>query len=245
MKKQFIENKKLYLFGTLAMMGIMSFIFFWKASLGNGLTQTDQAIFLGTGMISFGCLFSLTLFSSLDNAKGRSQVFMFPATFSEKMLCAIIYGTLLFPIVYIATVYPLLILANYFDNNYMGHFNEAYIFNLKHLQIKLLSVFYVLQTMVLLCSVFFRQYKIVKSIVLICLLFFGTMLFYPKVINRFLPLNFKKEISVEIRHFDKLQLQSKKTTKINKMLIGRSASPFQEVRYFSGERYFSLDVPFH
>lgn len=246
MKKQLIENKKLYLFGVLAMMGIMSFVFIMSTSGNNGFRINEQGVFFGVGIISFGCLFALTLFSNLDSAKGRTQQFTLPATTLEKLACAIIYGAILFPILYLISIYPILRLTNYVDNNYMGSINEAYTFNTKDETLIPLTIFFILQALVLLLSVFFRQYKVVKSIVLICVLFFGSMIFYPKIISQFLPSSFQKEIEVKTKIFgNKPNPIKTPLIKLNEPIRTlRTSNPFGEATYFSYRFQISLNVPF-
>lgn len=247
MKKQVIESKKLYLFGVLAMMGIMSFVFMMSISGNHGFRINEQGAFFGVGMISFGCLFALTLFSKLDNAKGRTQQFTLPATILEKLACAIIYGAVLFPIMYIITVYPILRLTNYVDNNYMGSINEAYTFNTKDETLIPLTVFYILQAFVLLLSVYFKQYKVVKSVVLICLIFFGSIFIYSKIVFSFFPIAFSKEITVTYNFKDEDQSLVKKignTFTVNQTFSRiHSVEPFGELRYFSSKTYVGIELP--
>lgn len=246
-KKQFIENKKLYLFGTLAMIGIMSFVFFMSVTDYSGFRKGNQGAFLGIGLLSFGCLFTLTLFSNLDTTEGRTNIFMLPTTTLEKLICAIVYGSILFPILYLITVYPMLRLANYVDNNYMGHLNEAYIFDVDKMQVIFLALFYLLQSMVLLLSVYFRQYKVVKSVVTLCLLFFGGIYFYPKILNQFLPRSFNdtRTITIHKRSYDDdLVLINTKTIKEKQFLTGReSGTPFSNVLYFAENTSLYLELP--
>ncbi len=246
MKKQFMEDKKLYLFGVLAMMGIMSIIFLATIASRDGFQIESQGVFFGVGLISFGCLFTLTLFSKLDRSKETIQLFTLPASMLEKLICAIVYGVFLFPLVYLITIYPLLRLANVLDVAYMGHINKAYSFNLNILHVVFLTIFYVLQALVLLLSVTFKEYKIVKSIVLICSLAFGSIFLYPRIVSQFLPTSFIKPIALKVKTFEENRLKSIQMLKVTETFTNRdSHSPYSEGRYFSNSRHASLQVPFN
>ncbi|GEM_PF-3054833 len=244
MKKQLQENKKLYLLGTLAMMGIMGLIFMFMA-INDNLNIESQPAFLGLGMISFGCLFTLTLFSKLDVKGGRIQSFMLPASHLEKLICAIIYGTFLFPLVYLISVYPVLRIFTYI-NSYIGNIQQVYVFDEGKLEYIILSYFFILQSLVLFFSVFFRQYKVVKSIVTLCLLFFGTINLAPAITEQFLPFSFKRSIKIEQVYADDKKLTEKGNTKeVNGNFILGANTPFGDVRYFSENTQASLGVPYH
>ncbi len=245
MKKQFIENKKLYLFGVLAIMGIMSFVFVTIVFFGEGLKMQEQGVVFGLGMISFGCLFTLTLFSKLDKKEGRTEIFTLPATALEKLVCGIIYGAILFPIIYIITVYPILRFAHYLDNTYMGRINETYIFNVD--KAIFMSIFYILQTLVLMLSVFIKQYKVPISAGILSIIFLSIFYFYPKIIAQSFPREIKGGIKMEERYLGKDGiLNYTKIIKVDQTFVGpQNVQPFGEMRYNSQYTYLQVGLPLY
>lgn len=243
-KKQFIENRKFYLFGALAMMGVMGFIFIFSVYVGS-LNMGKQGIFLGIGMVTFGCLFTLTLFSKLDKKEQRIQMLMLPSTALEKLLGGIIYGAVLFPVVYLITVYPVLRFANYVDNNFVGNTNEPYAFDVEGMQAIFVFIFYIMQTLVLMFSVFIRQYKVPVAAGVLSFLFFGTIYLNPKITNQFLPRHFSGKTKIEQRFFDenKVLTHTKTITVDKRFQRERNEMPFTKVRYFYGDGYAEVNPP--
>lgn len=241
-KKQFIENRKFYVIGALATMGIMGFVFAFTVYVGD-FRLDKQGAFLGIGMVSFGCLFTLTLFSKLDKKEERIQMLMLPSTALEKLLCAIIYGAVLFPIVYLITVYPVLRLVNYVDNNFVGNAHEPYVFNVEGMHAIFLFIFYIMQTLVLMFSVFIRKYKIPIAAGVLSFLFFGTIYFNPKIIDQFLPRHFSGKTKIEQRFFDenKILTHSQTITVDKRFQRGSTDMPFTKVRYFYGDGYAEVN----
>ncbi|WP_442795205.1 hypothetical protein [Pelobium manganitolerans] len=241
-KKQFIDNKKLYLFGVLAMMGIMGAIFSLFLITGTNLGKENQAVYLLLGLVVFGGLYTLTLFSNLENTKGRTLSLMLPATATEKLICAFVYGAILFPLAYLLCVYPLLRFTIFIDNKFMGHFTSPYVFDEHRAQLFLITAFFLIQAQILLCSLFFKHYKAVKSIVFICVMFFGTLIIYTKIIGYILPGRIDKTAVVEERYYKNNNLFKTDTVKRHLTADTRIINLFTAVKYYGDQRDVSLEL---
>lgn len=105
-KKQFFENSRLYLFSMLALFGLMSIIFgFWLWVGGNIYQEELTYVILFVGLFVSGGIFASMGFNMLG-AKDKGIYWLsLPATHLEKLLCTILYHTILFTIVYLLCFY--------------------------------------------------------------------------------------------------------------------------------------------
>jgi hypothetical protein len=198
-KKQWAENRQLYFLGILAMAGIMSAAFFTNVPSPGGLSYNMQrTILLGGSMIAGG-LFASTILSKFNDKIKGIQALILPASAAEKLVSAIIYSLVIFPVVYLLIIYPVMALVHYADTALFGHTVPLYDLNLNGRFYETIGLFILLQTAVLLCSVIFKRYTIVKTIVFLFVVFYVTNGLNPLILNKVLATEGKKYSNVNIR----------------------------------------------
>ena len=105
--KQWSENQTRYLLSILAVGGLLviwlTFMFFAENS--HGLDHETQVITYFGGLFLIGCLFASTAFSDLASKPKGINFLSLPASHFEKLLCALFYVVVLFPLVYSALFY--------------------------------------------------------------------------------------------------------------------------------------------
>ncbi len=171
-KKQWVDNQKLYLFGMFAMAGIMAFAILYTGTTGPyGITYGSQEAIFTMGLLGIGVVFSSTLFKSYEEKSKCIQNIMLPASVLEKLLVALFYALILFPIIYTLTTYPLLVIGNYIDNEITGNFNRLWDFKDSYV-INLAYFFILIQSFFLLFSIVFKKYALLKSLSLAIILIF-------------------------------------------------------------------------
>jgi len=166
-KKQWVENRKLYLLGALALIGIMSALILFNVANG-GISEETQKVCLFGGILIAGSIFTSTILSQFSNKINGIEALMLPASTLEKVVVALVYSLLLFPLVYVLLIYPLLIFAHFLDATIVGNLTNLYQFSFTGEEKGLVVVFIFLQSFFLLFSVVFRRYIFLKAVILAC-----------------------------------------------------------------------------
>ncbi len=162
---QWVEHKKLYLLGAAALAGIMAVVLIVNLNSQNfdGLKENTQESTFEVGLLFAGAVFTSTILSSFSEKTKTRQALMLPASALEKTIVAVVYSLVVFPLVYVMVVYPLVLAAHYIDINMQGHINLLYT-DFVHQA----PDYFVLQSMVLACSVIFNRFTFIKVAALIC-----------------------------------------------------------------------------
>jgi hypothetical protein len=198
-KKQWAENRQLYLLGLLATAGIMGAVFLVNAAQRDGLTYNMQRDVLFGGAAVAGAIFTTTILSKFNNKVKGIQALTLPASALEKLVTAIIYAAIVSPLAYLLVTYPVLVLIHYIDTEIIGHTSVLYDFNLIGGFYAMVVVFLLLQAMVLLCSVMFKRYTILKTIVLVFAIFFGMVTINPIIAGRMLDMKTIRHSKINMR----------------------------------------------
>jgi hypothetical protein len=100
-RKQWVENSRLYFFSALALLGMLGLImFFWFLSDGKHYSEDSLfVIFVFTLYVS-GAVFASLSFSMLGNKERGTYWLAFPASHLEKLLCMIFYNVVFFTAVF-------------------------------------------------------------------------------------------------------------------------------------------------
>jgi hypothetical protein len=107
-RKQWFENSRLYLFSTLALLGILGLvIIFWLLTAGANYSEDILYIIFIFGLFIAGAIFASTAFSMLGNKEKGTYWLAFPASHLEKLICMIFYNVVVFTIVYCACFFLL------------------------------------------------------------------------------------------------------------------------------------------
>jgi hypothetical protein len=101
-RKQWVENARLYVFSALALLGLMGLVFlFWISTSGSYYHEDSAYIIFIVGLYISGAVFASISFNMLgDKAKGTYWL-GFPASHLEKLLCMIFYTVIVFIVVYV------------------------------------------------------------------------------------------------------------------------------------------------
>jgi hypothetical protein len=183
-KKQAADNRQIYTLSLLVTMGISALIFgYYSLATASGLDSGTQAFFF-TGLCTVaGAILSATILSQFNDKVQGIQALMLPASALEKTVAAVFLGLVIFPLVYIIAVYPILLLIHWLDVGAMGHKQALYVFD----SFDFGEVYFVLQAMVLLFSVFFKRYSAIKTALAIFVVFFGVITLNDIIANGMLP----------------------------------------------------------
>jgi hypothetical protein len=100
-RKQWIENSRLYLFSILALLGMLGLIMlFWIISGGQHYSEDILYIIFVFGLFVAGAVFASMSFSMLGNKEKGAYWLAFPASLLEKLFCTIFYNVIVFTVVY-------------------------------------------------------------------------------------------------------------------------------------------------
>ena len=187
--KHWVENRKRYLLSAIAIFALLIFYFTFQL-LVNDVDPLDRGIqivgyFLG--LFGIGCLYAGQFFSPLSSRSKGAYFLLTPASALEKLLCALLYVVLFFFVVYTTIYYLADIIMLAIGNNLHPFYansevktvpiNVFYEYNWglgdANLMYYFLLAFLAVQSAFLLGSVYFSQYGIVKTAIV---LFVGFLL---------------------------------------------------------------------
>jgi len=219
------ENRRRYVLGILAMGGLLLFWFSVVLAMDayNPLSFSYQFATFYIGLFFTGCLFGSQVFSALNRKREALQYLMVPASHLEKLLCGLLYGVVLFFIVYTMLFYlvdiPMVGLAGriakkapqiYVQGGTPGQGPGVYtIFGGGggHLPndagLYLLMVYFAVQAFFILGSIYFTRYSILKTIIAGLLLSLLGSLFIGKIIEANLPAGWQMENLFDWYRYDK------------------------------------------
>ncbi len=177
-RKQWIENKKFYTLGSLALLGMMAicqYFFYLKMDAWHFSEQTAYQIYL-VGLILCGTIYGSMSFSVLGNKEKGQYWLSFPASHTEKMITTIFYNTIVLFLVYTSCffickwgteTYFLSLLstregATFTKMNWEKGFGEAFPY--------ILWGYFCLQALFILGSVYFKQFAFIKTVIFVTLI---------------------------------------------------------------------------
>jgi len=168
-KRQWQENKKTYFTGLLGITGILLFLFFiawhWKESFGG---DVHKGIFL-IGLFGGGCIFATSLLKNLSHKTKGLWFAGIPASTGEKLLIAILYGILLYLLSFIALFYITEGFVLWITNNNATPVKHTDL--LKNGFYNFLYSFINFQLVIIMGSLAFKRGALIKTILIILLLF--------------------------------------------------------------------------
>ncbi|ANI89155.1 hypothetical protein A9P82_07540 [Arachidicoccus ginsenosidimutans] len=171
-QKQFSENVKLYLYGTLALLGLLAIVMFlWVLFGGNSYSGNTLFEFYLMGLFILGAIFASFSFSMLSSKDKGIYWLTLPASHGEKLACALFYNVLVFTVVY--TLCYLLVAkgaAEYVSELVCKHPEKYHFYHINWSKPKgssweelrcVLYAFFAVQALYLLGSVYFKKYSFV------------------------------------------------------------------------------------
>jgi hypothetical protein len=209
------ENRRRYGLGVLAMGGLLLFWFSVILAM-DAHAPLSIGYQFGTfyiGLFFTGCLFGSQVFSALNRKREAIQYLMVPASHLEKLLCGLLYGVVLFFIVYTLLFYlvdiPMVQLAGRIAKKGPPMFTQGDILIQRPVVYSLfgggawnlsvdagnylLMVYFAVQAFFILGSIYFTRYPILKTIIAGLLLSLLGSIFMGKVIEANLPTGWHME----------------------------------------------------
>lgn len=174
-RKQWVENFRLYLFSVLALISILGIIFlFWFNTSDNNFNENSLYIIFFFGLFIAGGVFASMSFSMLGEKEKGTFWLILPASHLEKLLCIIFYNLIVFTLVYCACFFLLKTLAITYIQNLIVINPSQYHFkpidwnnndNGRTLPY-LMYAFFAVQAFYLLGSVYFARFSFVLTTVM-------------------------------------------------------------------------------
>jgi hypothetical protein len=181
-RKQWIENARLYLFSVLALVGLLGLIMiFWVLADGQHYSEDSLYIIFLLGLFISGAVFASMAFAPLGNKEKGTYWLSFPASHLEKLLTMIFYNVILFTIVYCLCFFLVKSLAVAYVNGLVAEYPSKYTFrrsawgsDRSFLDILpyFLYGFIAVQSFYLLGSVYFSRYSFVVTTIVGSVLIF-------------------------------------------------------------------------
>lgn len=187
--KHWVENRKRYLLSIIAIFALLIFYFTFNLLIHgeDPLDRGVQIVGYFLGLFGIGCLFAGQFFSPLGSRSKGAYYLLTPASALEKLLTALLYVVVVFFTVYTAVYYLADIIMIAIGNSLHPFYattnvkavpiNVFYEYNWglgdANLMYYFLLAFFAVQSAFLLGSVYFDQYGIVKTAIV---LFVGFLL---------------------------------------------------------------------
>jgi hypothetical protein len=195
LRKHWGENRKTMLLAVIAIAGLQLVWYFLYLLMNRGrpLDEFMQLLTFFFGLYLAGCLYASMLFSDLATKPKGINFMMIPASRFEKLLCTLVFGVVLFFIVYTLVFYivdiPVVKLANSVPQKVINIFagpsdkpfadrNQSFYF---------LLIFFALQSAFALGSVYAPKFSFIKTSLVILIICVFTALLIGKVLDPLMP----------------------------------------------------------
>ncbi|WP_184547359.1 hypothetical protein [Mucilaginibacter sp. FT3.2] len=197
-KKQWAENLQLYCLGLLAVTGVMAAVIVFNITENEGLTKPTQQNLVLVGLMVSGSIFTTTILSQFNDKIKGIQALTLPASTLEKLVVALLYSIVVFPICFLVLVYPLICLGHYIDAEMIGKPNLLYIPEWNKQLPLVIFLYLLLQGIALMCSVLFKRYVFIKAVILTIAVFFGVLILNPWLAKKIIGPQVPKQITANI-----------------------------------------------
>ena len=122
-KRQWIENKKLFLMASFALFGLGVVFYSFQIDFVTGKMYPQiQIIVFSLGLFLSGTIFTNFLFKEFSDKNATTSFLQIPASHFEKLSCGLVYSFIIFPIVFILIFnvldFTMVGIANKIANNY-------------------------------------------------------------------------------------------------------------------------------
>lgn len=192
-RKQWIENSRLYIYSILALLGLLGLIIiFWVISSGPHYSEDSLYIIFLFGLYIAGTVFASLSFSMLGNKERGTYWLAFPASQLEKLLCMIFYNIIAFSIVYTLCFFLVKSLGVSYVTSLVAEKPDVYTFrrSLPDSHRTFLSImpyflygFFAVQSFYLMGSSFFARYSFIITTILGSVLIFFFMWFTVELLQ--------------------------------------------------------------
>lgn len=174
--KHWAENKRRYGLSVLALAGLLAgwFVLMMLGEGGNPMNEGIQRAAYFFMLFAAGAFYASQYFRDLGSKARGGNFLLVPASSFEKLLCAVLFGVLLFFVVFTAVFYLVDVVMVSIANTYWGDAGKAPVTNIFQANvlesndgwgIRLLLLYLPLQSAFLLGSVYFERYSFIKTII--------------------------------------------------------------------------------
>jgi hypothetical protein len=204
--KNWAENKKRYL---LSLVAYISLVFVWYVFVmltdeSHPMAKNLQEVTFLFSLLLVGPFFASQFFSELGSKTKATSYLMVPASNLEKLLCSILYVTVLFLILFIAAFYFVDFIAVLIANAFHPSYNDVTTVNGVHIKAQavnifkvgkpsdnvafyFLTAFFAVQSVALLGSVYFQKYGYIKTVISLTLILLISSFLVFEVMGSILP----------------------------------------------------------
>jgi hypothetical protein len=189
--KHWSENSRKYLLSLVAM-------------APNPLDPTQQGVVYFVGLYLAGCLYGNMLFADLSGGPKAIHNLSIPASTLEKLLTGLLYGVLLFFVVYTFIFYlvdiPMLKIANsiaadFWKDQHNENFQPREVVNILDISANeymhpfslLLKSYFPIQSAFILGSIYFSRFSFIKTSISLLLVLLFSVFFIGKILHGMLP----------------------------------------------------------
>lgn len=198
--KQWIENARIYMFSTLAIIGILGLVFiFWIAMAGNDYQEETLYIIFTFGIYTAGSVFASMSFGMLTEKRRGIYWLGFPASHLEKLLTVIFFNLIVFTIIYSLCFFLIKTLAVAYVHKLVATDSYKYSYQLAYSKNSgsfmevfpnFIYGFFAAQAFYMLGSVYFSRFSFVMTTVTGVALIFIFMWFNVSLFKHELPTGF-------------------------------------------------------
>jgi len=203
--KHWNENRRRYLLSLAAVGGLLVlwYSFLMIVNPDNPMGLRMQVVTFYVGLFLTGCLFASTIFNDLSDGPKAIHYLLTPAAALEKLLTAIVFGVVLFfisyTIVFYAVDFIMLKISNQVVSTYLERLHQApkppqKLLNVFVSDVRgeeflfyILLIFFTVQSMFLLGSVYFVKNQYIKTLVSGLVVFLFMVFYIHKVMGSFMP----------------------------------------------------------
>jgi hypothetical protein len=101
-KRQWVENKKLFLMASFALFGLGIIAYSLSTNWNNGqISEAIQVLFFMVGLFFVGTSFTNYIFKDFSDKNSTTHFLMTPSSHLEKLLSGCVYSFIVFPIVFL------------------------------------------------------------------------------------------------------------------------------------------------
>lgn len=204
--KHWNENKRKYLLSLGAIGGLLVlwYSFLMIVTPGHAIGDNMQLVTYFVGLFLTGCLYASLIFSELSEGPKAIHYLLTPASLLEKLLTALLYGVILFFICYTIVFYGVDFIMVKVGNGVAKAVMEREHKPFNHptevvnlfvtpdrsdinINFFLLLIYFGIQSIFLLGSIYFVKYHYIKTLVSGLIVFLVLAFFIHKVLGSFMP----------------------------------------------------------
>ena len=199
-RKQWIENARIYFLSTLALIGILALVFiFWLVTGGRYYSEETLYIIYIFGLYIAGAIFASTSFSMLAEKRQGVYWLGFPASHLEKLLTVLFFNLVVFTIVYSLCFFGIKLVAVTYLQSLKAGDPTMYFYQLVDFRSNsgfmnvfpnFLYGFFAVQSFYLLGSIYFSRFSFIITTVVGIAFIFLFMWLSISLINNNLPSGF-------------------------------------------------------